>query len=67
METEIIRTIRHHMHGKDRPSKHDMLCFIGMIQTTEATIDDFEAACGVELRKIVEVGLRDWNLEHRDE
>ena len=42
----IRDTIRQYMRGKTSPSIHDMQCFVGMIETGEATYDDFQAIGG---------------------
>ncbi len=51
--TEIQKTITAYMRGKELPSSHDTLCFVGMIESGEAIYDDFEAVGGVVLAAAV--------------
>ena len=44
-------TIQDYMRGKDVPSLRDLQCFVGMLQTGEATLKDFEAV-GVNLEQV---------------
>ena len=37
-------TIQDYMRGKDVPTLRDLQCFVGMLQTSEATLKDFEDA-----------------------
>ena len=37
----IQETIKHYMHGKHEPTEHDLRCFVGMLETGEATFEDF--------------------------
>jgi len=47
--TEIQRTIAQYMRGKSTPTVCDTMAFVGMIETGEATFEDFEAVGGVVL------------------
>lgn len=50
--TAIQDTISHYITGKrldDLPSSYALPCFVGMIETGEATYDDFRAVGGREL------------------
>ena len=38
----------------DEVSPHTIQCFVGMCETGEATVDDFECVGGVQLRRLVE-------------
>ena len=53
----IVITIRAYMNGKKQPSAFDLRCFIGMIETGEATLDDFQQAGGEALASIVQKQL----------
>ena len=45
----IQKTIRLMTQGKPEPTVFDMQCFIGMIETGEATVDDFRLVGGIVL------------------
>lgn len=45
--------IADYLSGKQAPSEHDLRCFVGMIETGEATYADFIAVGGEELAKAV--------------
>jgi len=56
--TEMQNHIAQHIRGgkfdpdkstDDQVSLHNMMCFVGMIETGEATYDDFEAVGGMVL------------------
>ena len=52
MPSEIQATISHYLTGKrldDMPDSYAVPCFVGMIETGEATLDDFRAVGGDEL------------------
>jgi len=40
--------------GGGEVSPHTIQCFVGMCETGEATVDDFECVGGVQLRRLVE-------------
>jgi len=50
----IQKTISDYLSHEDAVSAFTLRCFVGMIETGEATLDDFEAVGGVELRRKVE-------------
>jgi hypothetical protein len=45
----IRETIAEYMKRKAEPTKRDLLCFVGMLQTGEATLADFYAVGGESL------------------
>lgn len=61
MNPYIQKTIASHMKGKQQPSLHDLRCFIGMIETGEATIEDFTAAAGERVAALVESVYDAWS------
>jgi len=46
---DIQKTIGDYLKNKTQPNEHDLICFVGMLETGEATADDFAAVGGVEL------------------
>ena len=48
--TQAQLNIADHMRGKMNPTPHDLLCFVGMIETGEATLDDFAVVGGASLQ-----------------
>ena len=56
---EIQATIRNYLGGKSEVSVFNMQCFVGMIETGEATYDDFEAVGGVVLAAAVAKAKQD--------
>ena len=54
MYGSIVTTIRAYIDGKKEPSAFDLRCFVGMIETGEATLDDFQQAGGEALASIVQ-------------
>ena len=64
--TPAREKIADYLRNKSRPSEHDLLCFVGMIETGEAGYDDFMAVGGVVLTAAV--AKRKQNLDDaRDE
>lgn len=52
--TGIQQKIVEYLDGKDAPSKHDLRCFAGMIQTGEASPSDFAAVDPVLMDLVTE-------------
>jgi hypothetical protein len=50
---EIRSIIRNYIGDKREPSIYAMRCFVGMIESGEATFDDFEAVGGTTLSAAV--------------
>lgn len=53
MDRDIRKKIRDYLSIAETPTKHTMICFVGMIETGEATPSDFAAVGGNELAKKV--------------
>ena len=51
--TAIQKTIASYMKGKTEPGVFDTMAFVGMIESGEATYEDFEAVGGVVLAAAV--------------
>ena len=54
---QIRLTIRNYLKGSTTISAHTLKCFIGMIETGEATLADFEFVGGVAVRQLVRENL----------
>jgi|10_taG_2_1085330.scaffolds.fasta_scaffold153220_1 hypothetical protein len=52
--TDIQQKITDYLRFPGSSEAFTLRCFVGMIETGEATLDDFEAVGGVELRRKVE-------------
>jgi len=63
--SETEKTILRHLgwsHGTcGFPTDHTISCFTGMIQTGEATIEDFKRIASVEIVDRIEKELAKWN------
>ncbi len=55
--TDIQQKITDYLKPAGPMSDFTVRCFVGMVETGEATPADFEAVGGIELRKRVEVNL----------
>ena len=63
----IRGTITDYMHGKSEPSRHDLLCFVGMLESGEATVHDFAFVGGIELAaKVAAIGFTTDHLSIAD-
>ena len=53
--SHIQSTIRNYIGGKstDQLSDYTLRCFVGMIETEEASLDDFRIAGGADLELLV--------------
>lgn len=64
--TPIQISIRHHpFHCDGLPTTHSMLCFVGMIETGEATWDDFREVGGDVL--VAAIAKAKEKLDDKDE
>jgi hypothetical protein len=52
--TDIQKKITDYLNPAGLMSDFTLRCFVGMIETGEATLADFEAVGGIELRRKVE-------------
>lgn len=53
MNEYIQAIIRSYMKDKEKPTEFDLRCFVGMIETGEATYEDFDAVGGLSLADLV--------------
>ena len=53
--TPAREKIADYLRNKSRPSEHDLLCFVGMIETGEADMEDFAIVGGIELVRLVKI------------
>ena len=55
--TDIQQKITDYLRFPGSGEPFTLRCFVGMIETGEATLDDFESVGGIELRQKVEARL----------
>ena len=59
MLSPIQQKVTDYLRNKERPWDHDLLCFVGMIETGEAVMQDFYSVGGIGLVRAVENKARE--------